>query len=136
MNEGYKLYHPKWHRRRMPIFWWLRRLAYVKFISRELTSLAVLYTAVLLAAQIWALSQGEESYKRFGELLSRPLVVAVNGVVLVGLLFHTVTWLGLAPRALVVRLGHRRLPNGAVLAAHYFAWIAVSALIVWGLVGG
>ncbi len=133
MNEGYKLYHPKWYRRRMPIFWWLRRLSYVKFISRELTSLAVLYAVVLLMVQIWALAQGAESYRRFTELLGHPLVVAVNTFVCLGLLFHTVTWLGLAPRALVVYLGGRRVPDGAILAAHYLAWAAVSAVIWWGL---
>ncbi len=133
MNEGYKLYHPKWHRRRMPIFWWLRRFSYVKFIFRELTSLAVLYAAVVLMAQIWALSRGEESYRRFTELLGHPLVLTFNVCVCLALLFHTVTWLNLAPRALVVRLGQRRLPDAAVLVAHYLAWIAVSAIVVWGV---
>ncbi len=133
MNEGYKLYHPRWYRRRMPIFWWLRRLSYVKFIFRELTSLAVLYTVALLMVQVRALSQGEESYGRFAELLRHPLFLVVNVVVVLGLLFHTMTWLSLAPKALVVRLGSRRVPDRVILAAHYLAWLSVSAVIGWGL---
>ena len=42
-NPRYEPYHPKWYRKRVPIFWWLENLAYVKFITRELTSLAVGY---------------------------------------------------------------------------------------------
>ena len=72
MNESYKIYHPRWHRERMPIFWWLKKLAYVKFITRELTSLGVAYTAILLLIQIWILSRGEAAYERFLALLASP----------------------------------------------------------------
>jgi fumarate reductase subunit C len=51
--------------------------------------------------------------------------------VLLALLFHTVTWLNLAPKAIVLHLGGRRLPDAAVLAAHYAAWLVVSAAVVW-----
>ena len=70
MNPDYKLYHPKWHRRRIPIFWWLKKLAFTKFIIRELTSLAVCYTAILMLVQIWVLSQGEAFYERWLAWLS------------------------------------------------------------------
>lgn len=136
MNPKYKLYHPEWHRQRMPIFWWLRKLSYTRFISRELTSVPVAYAAVLLLAQIWALSRGEETYHRFLEILGSPVALVVHGAVLAGLLFHSVTWLNLAPKALVLRLRGRRLPDAAVVAAHYLAWLAASALTAWLLFGG
>lgn len=133
MNPDYKLHHPKWHRRRMPIFWWLRKLRYVKFILRELTSLPVAYAVVLLLVQLEALSRGEAAHARFLELLRHPAVVTFHALVLAGLVFHTVTWLNLAPKALVLRLRGRRLPDRLVLAAHYAGWLAVSAVVVWGL---
>ena len=135
MNQDYKVYHPKWYRRRMPIFWWARRWPYTRFISRELTSLAVGYAAVLLIVQIWALSQGEQMYERFVELLQSPIALGVHFLVLIALLFHTVTWLNLAPSALVIRLGRKQLPDSVVRGAHYLAWIAVSVLVVWLLLG-
>ena len=119
----------------MPIFWWLRQLSYIKFIVRELTSLAVAYSAVLLLTQIWVLSRGEEAYERFAALLQSPPALILHGLVLLALLFHTVTWLNLAPRALVVRLGGRRLPDAAVLAAHYLALLLASGLVAWVLLG-
>jgi fumarate reductase subunit C len=135
MSTGYKLHHPRWHRRRIPIFWWLGKLSYTKFIVRELTSLAVLWAALLLLAQAWVLGSGEQAYQRFEALLRSPLVVALNALALTALLFHSVTWLGLAPKAMVVRLGRRRLPDGVILLAHYAAWLAVSVLLAWGLLG-
>ncbi len=135
VNPSYKLYHPKWYRERYPIFWWLQKFAYGKFITRELTSLAVGYAAVLLMVEIWVVSKGQEAYTRFQELLVSPPVLIFHGVVLLFLLFHSVTWLNLAPKALVLHLGRKRIPDAVVLFGHYAAWLVATALVVWYLVG-
>ncbi len=136
MKAAYRPYHPEPHRERMPIFWWLRKLPYAKFITRELTSLAVAYAAVLLIVEVGAVARGPEAYARFQQFLAAPATVALHGAVLLFLLFHTLTWLGLAPQAMVVRLAGRRVPDRAILAAHYLAWLAASGLVVWVLRGG
>ena len=128
-------YHPKWHRERMPIFWWTRRPAYVKFIARELTSLAVGWAAIALVALLAAVGRGEASYRRFFELLASPWAIALHLLVLVALVFHTVTWLNLAPQALTLKLRGRRVPDGAVVAAHYAAWLVASLVIVFLVAG-
>ena len=133
VNQGYTEHHPRWHRRRIPIFWWLKKLRYMKFILRELTSVAVVYAVALLLVQVVAVSRGEQAYDRFLAFLARPGVVAAHIWILLGLLFHTVTWLNLAPRALVLRLSGRRVPDRVVLFAHYGGWLATTALIFWGL---
>ena len=134
-NPKYELYHPKWYRRQYPIFWWLQRPAYVKFITRELTSLAVGYTAVLLILQVWVLSRGDQAYERFLNFLQAPAVLVFHGLALLFLLFHSVTWLLAAPKALVLRVGGKRLPDVAVLVVHYVAWLFTTALVFWLLVG-
>ncbi len=133
MNPDYKLYHPKWYRTRMPIFWWLGKLSYTHFIIRELTSLAVGYSALILLVQVWALSRG--FYDRFLSWLQTPFALVVNTLVLLVLLFHAITWLNLAPRALVVRVGARRIPDATVLLGHYLGWIAATGLVIWYLLG-
>ncbi len=130
-NPKYELYHPKWYRKGYPIFWWLEKFAYVKFITRELTCLAVGYTAVLLILQVWVLSKGQATYERFQDFLELTPVLIFHGVVLVFLLFHSVTWFNLAPKALVLRLGRRRVPDAIVLAGHYVAWLVATALVIW-----
>lgn len=134
-NPQYTLYHPKWHRARIPIFWWLRTLAYTKFITRELTSLFVGYSAVLLLVQIWMLTRGEETYERFVSWLQSPPMVIFHSLVLLAVLFHTITWFNLAPKALVMRLGGRRIPDAVVLMAHYAAWLVATGVVVWLLLG-
>lgn len=133
MNESYKIYHPKWHRERTPIFWWLKKLSYTRFITRELTSLGVAYAAVLLLVQLWVVSRGEAAYERFLAVLATPPALLFHALVLLALLFHTITWLNLAPKALVLRLRGRRLPDAAIVAAHYAAWVVATGLVAWFL---
>ena len=130
-NPKYELYHPKWYRKGYSIFWWLEKPAYRKFMTRELTSLAVGYAVVLLMLQVWVLSKGQATYERFLDFLESTPVLIFHGVVLVFLLFHSVTWFNLAPKALVLRLGRRRIPDAIVLAGHYAAWLVATALVIW-----
>lgn len=131
----YKLHHPKWFRRRMPIFWWLRKLAYTKFIVRELTSVFVAYAALLLVWQVLALGEGPEAHARFVAWLEKTPVVVWHWFVLVAVLFHSATWLNLAPKALVMQLGENRVPDGMVRGAHYAGWLIASLALVWIFLG-
>jgi fumarate reductase subunit C len=133
-NPHYKRYHPKWYREPIPITWWTRNRRYAAFILRELTSVLVLYAGVLLLVHLLALGQGPESHIAFQEWLARPGVVAFHLFVLAGLLYHSVTWLNLAPRAIVPHIRGRRIPPRVVLVAHYGAWIALSVVLVAVLV--
>lgn len=130
-NPKYVMYHPKWYRKRLPIFWWLEKYAYAKFITRELTSLAVGYTAILLVLHVWFLSRSAQAYERFQDVLRSTPLLIFHGVVLLFLLFHSITWLNLAPKALVLRVGGKRVPDSLVLAGHYAAWLGTTAAVVW-----
>jgi fumarate reductase subunit C len=133
-NPHYTPYHPKWHREPIPITWWTRNRRYTAFILRELTSVLVLYAGVLLVVHLLALSRGPESHIAFQEWLAQPGVVVVHLLVLAGLLFHSVTWLNLAPQAIVPHIRGHRIPPRVVLVAHYLAWIALSAVLLAVLV--
>lgn len=135
LNPHHTPYHPKWYRRRIPIFWWLRKRSYTKFITRELTSVFVAYSAALLLIQAWILGRGQAAYERFLGWLQHPAVLAFHALVLVAVLFHTITWLNLTPKALVMRIGRRRIPGSAIVALHYLAWFVVSGALAWLLVG-
>ena len=49
-------YHPRWYRRRMSVWWWLKNRAYSKFVLRELTSVFVALFAILFLWQLRALA--------------------------------------------------------------------------------
>ncbi len=130
-NPNYTKYHPKWYRKRMPIFWWVHKWTHAKFILRELTCLSVAFYALVLLFQIRALTQSQEAYTSFLELLKTPVSIVLHGIAFLFLLFHAVTWFNLAPKALALRLGKKRVPDQAIKALNYIAWIFLSSLIAW-----
>jgi fumarate reductase subunit C len=131
----YTEYHPRWYRQRVSTYWWLGSWPYVRFILRELSSLAVAYFVVLTLAQIYALSQSPQIYAELQEWLRQSVVLALNVVVLLFAVFHTVTWFAAAPKAMAVRMRGKRVPEWAVAAPNYAAWIGASAFVAWFLLG-
>lgn len=130
-DHDYPKYHSRWHRTPMPIFWWIRKWVYIKFISRELTSIAVASFAIVLLIQIKALIQGPQAYSELTKLLNTPLSVILHSITLIILIFHSITWFSLAPKALVVRLGKWRIPDRVIIGSNLFAWILISLVIGW-----
>ena len=138
MNRSgtYSDYHPRWYQPRVSTYWWLWRWAYLKFILRELSSVFVAYFVVLTLLQLEALRQGAEAYAAFQAWLKTPHIVALNVVSLFFVLFHTVTWFNLAPRAMVVRVRGQRVPDLLIAGGNYVAWVVVSAAIAWLVLRG
>jgi len=133
---GYTPYHPRWYRRRVSVWWWLESRSYAGFVLRELTSIFVAFFALVLLWQVRSLAQGPEAYSRFLARLQTPLFLALNGVALLFLLFHSVTWFNLAPTAMVVRLRGKRVPDLVIAGANYAAWVVLSAAVAAILLRG
>jgi succinate dehydrogenase subunit C len=138
MNQTptYSIYPLRWYRPRVSTYWWLWRWAYLKFILRELSSVFVAYFVALTLLQLWALRDGPQAYAAFQEWLKAPGVIALNGVSLLFVLFHTITWFNLAPRAMVVRLRGKRMPDLLIAGSNYVAWLVVSVAVAWLILRG
>lgn len=128
---NYKRFKPNMYHRKMSIFWWTGRKPYVKFIVRELTSVFVAVYAVILLFKINALSQGPEAWEAMLASLSTPFSVTIHVLILFFLLFHSITWFMLAPSAIVLKIGEKRIPGTAIILANFFMWIILSAGILW-----
>lgn len=124
-------YHPRWYRRRVSVWWWLGSWAYAKFVLRELTSVAVAYFALIELRKFRAIRIGPEAYAQFLVRMKSPLFLVLNGVAFLLIVFHATTWFNLAPKAMVVRLGGKRVPDAVIVGMNYGAWVAVSAVLVW-----
>jgi fumarate reductase subunit C len=131
----YTEYHPRWYRPRKSTWWWLKRGSYLVFILRELSSVFVLWFVIYLLLMLRAVGQGWVAYYDFLNWAAHPAVVAVNVVSLFFLVFHSLTWFHLAPQALAVRLGGKRVPGRWIAAANYAAWGLVSVLVAWLFLG-
>jgi fumarate reductase subunit C len=127
---------PKGYRVRMSTYWWLGRWAYLKFILRELSSIFVAWFVIETLMQIHALSQGPLAYADFEDFMRNPFVIALNLISLLFVVFHTITWFNLAPKAMAVRLGGKRVPGVMIAGPQYVAWVVVSAAVAWLLLRG
>lgn len=135
MSVRYTEFHPRWHRPRMPVFWWVGRWSYLVFVLRELSSVFVAWSVVFLLLLVHAVSQGGKQYQQFVNLSSNPWMLTLNVVTLAFVVFHTLTWFNLAPQAMVVRIRGKRVPRSWVAGAHYAGWALLSALAAWLILG-
>jgi fumarate reductase subunit C len=129
-------YLPKSYHTRVSTYWWLTRRAYLKFILREASSVFVAWIVVLTLLQIRALTRGPADYAEFQNWLQSPLVLALNTISFFFVIFHAVTWFNLAPKAMAIRVGGKRLPGLAIAGPNYLAWVAISAAVAWILLRG
>jgi len=129
-SSAYTEFHPRWYRPKISTYWWLGKWAYVKFILRELSSVAVAWTVALILAQVWSLIRSPKAYSQFARVMSSPWMIALNVVAFAFLLLHSITWFNLAPKAMAVRVGGKRLPAVLISGPQYLAWIVISAIVL------
>lgn len=132
---GYTEFRQRLYRPRVPLLWWLRRRSYLVFVVRELTSLFVAWSVAFTLLAVRAILKGPDAYRRFLDWSAAPWLIAVNVIALLFVVFHTVTWFNLTPQAVVVRVRGRRVPDAGVAAPLYLAWLVLSALLVWIILG-
>jgi fumarate reductase subunit C len=130
-STGYKPFHPRWYRRRVSVYWWLGEWHYLKFILREISSVFVAVFVIEMLLLIHAVRQGPAAYEHYLQSMGNPAVLLLNVVSLFFVVFHTITWFNLAPSAMPVRMGGKRVPDVLVAAPSYVAWVVVSAVVAW-----
>jgi len=132
-DPHYTLYHPRWYRRRVSVWWWLQKRSYTGFVLRELTSIFVAFFAVVYLWQLRALTQGPGAYEQFLARLKTPLFLALDTVAFLFVLFHAITWFNLTPKAMVVRWRGKRVPDWLILGLNYTAWLVLSGAVAFVL---
>ena len=115
--------------RPVPSTWWLKRRVYFLFILRELTSVFIAVYLILFLTLLYQLSLGRQAYEIYLDFLATPGMIVFHVVALVAALYHTITWFGLLPNIIVVRIGENRVSSKLIAGANYVPWIAVSAII-------
>jgi succinate dehydrogenase subunit C len=115
----------------MSVWWWLKNVAYTKFVLREVTSVFVAFFAMLYLWQLRAVAEGPDAYARFMARLRTPPFLILDAVALLFVLFHTITWFNLTPTAMVVRVKGKRVPDRIVAGSNYVVWVIVSVIVAW-----
>jgi len=128
---AYTEYHPRWYRPHVSVYWWLGQWQYLKFILRELSSVFVAAVVVMTLFQLDALRNGPEAYARFQHRLQSPLMIAFSIICLYFVMFHSITWFNLAPRAIPLRFRGKRIPEWMIATPNYVLWVLVSGFVSW-----
>lgn len=134
MRDRYPMYykgHPRLYFKRMPIFWWTKKWSHVRFILRELTSFGVSFYAIIIILHVRAINQGTEAYTEFQLWLSSPPAIILHSIAFVLVIYHSITWFNLAPKAMVIKLGKHRVPDYIISGMNYAAWLILSAAIAY-----
>ena len=113
--------------RPMPSNWWLKRKTYFLFMVRELTCVFVGGYALFLLVLATRLHDSEG----FAALLKQPVLIALQIIAIPMLLYHSITWLNLTPKVMVLWRGEERVSPTLIAGANYVAWLIVSISITW-----
>ena len=121
--------------RPMPINWWLKNPAYIKFMLRDVTSVFIAGYCVFLMVLMSRAAVGGDTFRAFYDKLASPLSLVLHLIVLAFACYHSVTFFNLTPRVIVLFQGDEKVPDHLIAGAHYAAWLVVSlALIVLVLI--
>jgi len=115
--------------------WWRRNPFYLWYMAREASCVFITVYALILLAGLARLAQGRTEFEAWRESLASPGAVVFHAVALVFVLYHAWTWFKVMPKTLpFVRLGGRRVPDQAIVAAAAGSAVAASIavfLAVW-----
>lgn len=113
--------------------WYMRNGRYKVYMLREMTSLLVGFYTFLTIFALAALSANSaDQWNGFLASQQSPAMVAWHGFALLYFLFYqTFPWFKLAPKAMPVQIGEKKLSGSYIVAGHYVVWAVLSAFIFW-----
>lgn len=113
--------------------WYMRNGRYRKYMLREVTCLLVGVYCFLTIWMLATLATGSpENWNAFLASQQNAAMIVFHAFALVFfLVYQTFDWFKLAPKAMPLQLGEKKLPAGYIIGAHYVAWVLVSAFVFW-----
>ena len=126
MSDGKSGTPSKEYIRSMPATWWLKKRTYFLYMVRELTCVFVGGYALFLLA----LATRHDDPQAFAALLDSPLLIALQIIALPMVLYHSITWINLTPKVMVVWLGEEQVSPLLIAVANYVLWAVVSIVLL------
>ena len=116
--------------------WWRRDPFFMRYMLREVTSVAVAVYAVVLTFGVVRLAQGEAAWNGWLEALRSPLSLLLHAALLVAMLIHAKSWFDIMPKTMpMIFVGGRRLAAQTITrtgwASTAVASVALFALAWW-----
>jgi fumarate reductase subunit C len=113
--------------------WYLNNSRYRRYMLREVTCLLVGFYCFLAIWALAVLATGSpEHWEGFLRSQQNAAMIVVHAVALVYyLIYMTFDWFKLAPKAMPVQLGERKVSDRTIILAHYVAWAVLTAFVAW-----
>ena len=112
--------------------WYMRNGRYKVYVLRELSSFLVAFYTFLTICGLAALADSAERWAGFLEWQQSTAMVVFHGFALLYFMFfQTFPWFKLAPKAMPIQMGEKKLPDSYIIVGHYVAWLAVTCIIFW-----
>ena len=80
--------------------WWKHNPFFVRYMVREVTSVAVWIYALILTVGVLRLGQGEAAWNSWLEALKSPLSLSLHLVLLISMVVHTYSWFEIMPKTM------------------------------------
>jgi fumarate reductase subunit C len=117
--------------------WWRRDPFFVAYMARELTALAVLVYAIVLAVGVLRLSQGQTAFNGWLEALKSPGSILLHLVLLFSFAVHAKSWFEIMPKTMpIMYMGGERVQGATITRTGFIATVVASIVlfaITWGL---
>jgi len=112
--------------------WYMRNGRYKVYMLREMTSFLVVFYSLLTICALSAVADSPERWNSFIAAQQGTGMIFLHGLALLYFLFfQTFPWFKLAPKAMPVQVGEKKLPDSYIIIGHYAAWVVVSLFILW-----
>lgn len=110
--------------------WWLHKRAYALYMIRELTCIALAAYAAVVIYGLGRLADGRAAWQDFVTALASPAFVTFHLLAFGLMVFHTVTWFALTPKAMPIMRNDDFVPGKYIVGAHYAVWAVVSLIVL------
>jgi fumarate reductase subunit C len=114
-----------------PTTWYFRQPRYLRYMSREITSIFIGAYCVLLVVALHRLSSGKAAWEGFLLALQSPASIVFQFLVLVAAVYHAATWFNATQKAMPLQIGEDFVPGKLISGAHYLAWAVLSCVVLY-----
>jgi fumarate reductase subunit C len=113
--------------------WYMRNGRYKLYVMREMTSFLVSFYSFLTIFALGVLAANSpEQWNNFLASQQSTAMIIFHALALLYFLFYqTFPWFKLAPKAMPVYMGEKKLPDSYIIVGHYVVWLVVSLFILW-----
>jgi len=114
-----------------PTSWYFRHPRYMRYMSREITSIFVGAYCVLLVVGLQRLAAGPVAWEAFLAALKNPASIVFQFLALVAAVYHAATWFNATHKAMPVQIGEDFVQPGVISGAHYVVWLVLSFVVLY-----